>query len=212
MAWPSTSARTKTWGTEILTAGDLDGQFDILHTYNNDQLNGTSGHKHSGGTNDGPLLPLASAVSGTLPVTNGGTGQSTLATFLNLIYPVGSIYCNYNVSTNPASLLGFGTWVALQGYTMVGVDGGANFTSGGTTGGELTHLLTGAESGVPAHTHTQLCAIGGLNSGGNATGVGPDQGNGTGNRTIAANIAASASSAHNNLQPFVSVYMWYRSV
>lgn len=77
MAWPSTSARTKAWGTEILTAGDLNGQFDILHTYNNDQLNGTTGHKHSGGTNDGPLLPLTTAVSGILPVANGGTSYAS---------------------------------------------------------------------------------------------------------------------------------------
>lgn len=63
MAWPSASARTKTWGTEILTSGDLDGQFDILHQYNNDQLNGTTGHQHTGGTSEGPILNLASAVN-----------------------------------------------------------------------------------------------------------------------------------------------------
>ena len=31
----------------------------------------------------------------------------------NELYPIGSIYTNYNNSTNPASLLGFGTWTAL---------------------------------------------------------------------------------------------------
>lgn len=62
MAWPSSSARTKTWGTEILTAGDLDGQLDLLHQYNNDQLNATTGHKHTGGTSDGPLINPATSL------------------------------------------------------------------------------------------------------------------------------------------------------
>lgn len=76
-AWPSASARTKTWGTEILTSGDLDGQFDILHQYNNDQLNGTSGHTHSGGTSSGPQIPLTTSVTGILPAANGGTSNSS---------------------------------------------------------------------------------------------------------------------------------------
>jgi hypothetical protein len=79
MAWPTAAARTKTWGTEVLTASDLQGQFDLGFTYFNDSLNGSTGHGHTGGTNDGPKIPLTTSVTGTLPVANGGTGLASYA-------------------------------------------------------------------------------------------------------------------------------------
>lgn len=99
MAWPSASARTKTWGTEILTAGDLDGQLDLLHQYNNDQLNATTGHGHTGGTSDGKQLSLTTAVTGILPIANGGLNITT--------YTQGDIL--YSSATNVLSKLGTGT-------------------------------------------------------------------------------------------------------
>lgn len=62
-AWPSLSARSKDWGTETLTDSDLEGQFDLLHTYNNDSLNASTGHKHQGTTNDGPKIPINSSLT-----------------------------------------------------------------------------------------------------------------------------------------------------
>lgn len=69
MAWPSTSARSKNWGTEILTDTDLENELDLLHTWLNDALNSSSGHKHDGTTSEGPKiivsnLSLASAAQG----------------------------------------------------------------------------------------------------------------------------------------------------
>lgn len=63
MAWPTISARTKTWGTEILTATDQHAQLDLLHAYFNDSLNGSSGHAHTGGTNDGPKISAATGLT-----------------------------------------------------------------------------------------------------------------------------------------------------
>lgn len=79
MAWPTASARSKNWGTEILTDADQEAQLDLLHTYLNDLLNGTTGHGHTGGTNDGKPIVLTTSVSGTLPVANGGTGLASYA-------------------------------------------------------------------------------------------------------------------------------------
>lgn len=79
MAWPSAGVRTKNWGTEILTDGDLEGQLDLLWGYLNDSLNATTGHGHTGGTSDGPKITLTTGVQGTLPATNGGTGVSSAA-------------------------------------------------------------------------------------------------------------------------------------
>lgn len=80
MAWPSSSSRSKTWGTEILTSTDLHSQLDLLHSYFNDSLNGTTGHDHSGGTSEGPKITLTAAagVTGVLPIANGGTALSAL--------------------------------------------------------------------------------------------------------------------------------------
>lgn len=62
-AWPSVSARTKTWGAEVLTAADFHGQFDLIHTYINAMMNASTGHGHTGSTNDGPKLNIAAALT-----------------------------------------------------------------------------------------------------------------------------------------------------
>ena len=47
------------------------------------------------------------------------------------LYPIGSIYFNYNNRTNPASLLGFGTWTALPvNYFLA--QAGSRYVAGGT--------------------------------------------------------------------------------
>lgn len=58
MAFPSDSARTKNWGTEILTDSDLEGQLDILHNYFVACLNSTTGHSHDGTSNQGPKINI----------------------------------------------------------------------------------------------------------------------------------------------------------
>jgi len=69
-------------------------------------------------------------------------------------YPVGSIYINATDDTNPATLLGFGTWAAFgAGRVIVGYDSGdGDFDTAEETGGSKTHTLTEAE--MPSHTHT----------------------------------------------------------
>lgn len=79
-AWPSDSTRTKNWGSEVLTDADLEAQFDLLHTYINDMMDETSGHKHDGTANEGPQIQLNGGtigVTGELQETDGGTGMSS---------------------------------------------------------------------------------------------------------------------------------------
>lgn len=203
MAWPSSSARTKTWGTEILTSGDLDGQFDILHQYNNDQLNGTSGHTHSGGTSEGPQLPLTSAVTGILPIANGGTGLSTLAAILNLIYPVGSIYVNGSVSTNPATLLGVGTWSAISGF-IAGLDGTTEFDTIGQTGGAKTATIS--TNNLPASPLT----VSGSTSNGSSNNTIQFTTNG-GSITTKNTSNLGSGTAMPILPPYTVMYVWQRT-
>lgn len=202
MAWPTASSRSKNWGTEILTDADLEVQLDLLHTYLNDSLNGTTGHGHTGGTNDGKPIALASAVSGTLPLANGGTGQTTLAGLLNLVYPVGSVYINQAVSTNPGTLLGFGTWVAITDRVIIGV--GATFTPAGATGGATT--VTISQANLPSY-NLSLTRYDANGSG--LTGV---QGTTNGASPQTSSIASGGSgTAVSIMNPYYAAYIWYRS-
>lgn len=78
---------------------------------------------------------------------------------LEAIYPVGSIYTS-TVSTNPADLFGFGTWVAFgAGRVLIGAGTGTDSNStqqtfsAGNTGGEYSHTLSTGE--MPSHSHSQ---------------------------------------------------------
>lgn len=123
--------------------------------------------------------------------------------------PVGTIR-EFNVSTNPATLLGFGTWEAFgTGKVTVAIDAEqTEFDTVEKTGGEKTHLLTSGESGVPAHNHNVLnCAL--TATGDHYFASGTNYGENDA-RTSSNNTAANASSAHNNLQPYIVVYRWVR--
>jgi len=122
---------------------------------------------------------------------------------LNSMYPVGSIYVNASVSTNPATLLGFGTWTAFgAGRVMVGLDSGqTEFDTLGETGGSKTHTLTVDEMPEHSHSYTSSATI--------ATGDYISRGE------VATSTRSTDSSgggeAHNNLQPYIVVYMWKRT-
>ena len=130
------------------------------------------------------------------------------STRLNKTYPIGSIYISYS-NTNPASLFG-GTWENYgTGKTLVGVDTSqTEFNSVGKTGGEKTHTLTINE--MPSHQHLNIAhgwsvhlfgADVDLTASSYAMWYGSD-GAYTG--------VAGGSQPHNNLQPYITVYMWRR--
>ena len=124
-----------------------------------------------------------------------------------VMYPVGSIYMS-TASTNPKTLFG-GTWIAWgAGRVPVGVNASdTDFSTVEKTGGEKAHVLTIAES--PAHTHTTSVYWSG---GGNdkAYPAGTES-----SEPIRYNVDPETSSvgggqAHNNLQPYITCYMWKR--
>ena len=54
--------------------------------------------------------------------TNLGLGDSatkTVIEILQAVYPIGSVYTNASVDTNPATLLGFGTWTAFAAGRVI---------------------------------------------------------------------------------------------
>ena len=126
---------------------------------------------------------------------------------LKKAYPIGSVYINASNATNPASLLGFGTWVAFgAGKVMVGLDAGdTSFDTVGETGGEKTHTLTTTE--IPSHNHG-LGSYGDPSTGGTyyykTTRVSNQFGAGYTENT-------GGGGSHNNLQPYIVVYFWKRT-
>lgn len=103
-----------------------------------------------------PLAPTASAGTDNTQIATTAFVQTALASF----YPVGSIYINASVSTNPGTLLGFGTWTAFgAGRVMVGLDGSNSaFDTAEETGGSanaivVSHTHTGTTGSGSAHSH-----------------------------------------------------------
>lgn len=152
-----------------------------------------------------------SYIAGDLEVDGALTGAGGVP-IADKFYPVGSIYMNANVATNPATLLGFGTWVPYaEGRVPVGKATSGTFGTAGASGGAENVTLTEAQ--MPAHMHDQI--VGARNdssSGGNPQA--PNQvGNGDTLGTDVTNIQnAGSGAAHTNLQPYLVCYMWLRTV
>lgn len=162
----------------------------------------TKGIKLTSGTDFGSSLP-SSLQSNQLFFQTLGSNY-----ILDNVYPVGSIYMSVN-STNPKNLFG-GTWEQIQGRFLFGMN--SNYPAG-STGGEVTHKLTYNE--MPEHAHEMYSG----NGGGDSTWT-PNAGtylvdSVTSEKTtwwaqIGMNTAGG-SAAHNNMPPYLSVYIWKRT-
>ena len=113
------------------------------------------------------------------------------------IYPVGAIYMSAS-STSPASLFG-GTWEQIQNRFLLAA---GNTYAAGKTGGEATHTLTVKE--MPKHTH------GSIYTGSSGTKNLPWL-SGTGSNLAYVEGYAGGGKAHNNMPPYLVVYVWKRT-
>lgn len=128
---------------------------------------------------------------------------------LEAVYPVGSIYISVN-STSPATLFG-GTWEAIQGKFLLGADG--NTYKAGNTGGEATHTLTVDE--IPKHTHNMYSGNSGAPDtwepdGGSYLVDSVTQDKHTWWASLGMNYAGGGTE-HNNMPPYLAVYIWKRT-
>ncbi len=132
------------------------------------------------------------------------------------MYPVGSIYTSIN-STNPGTIFG-GTWIEFgSGRTLVGVDvAQSEFDTVEETGGEKTHTLTVSE--IPSHSHTGIHwntptgkEWSDVDTGSSKDGYGLTIGASKISTMSWVTGNAGGGAAHNNLQPYITVYMWKRT-
>ena len=121
---------------------------------------------------------------------------------LDVIYPVGSIYMSVK-STSPASLFG-GTWSQLKDRFLLGA--GSSY-SNGATGGAKTVTLT--EKNIPAHMHGLFCTTTSVGSSGGIKDITVLSASGSSSTDYITSI--DNSTAHNNMPPYLVVYMWKRT-
>nr|DAX87608.1 MAG TPA: Baseplate structural protein [Caudoviricetes sp.] len=188
--------------------------------------------KASPGLTGTPTAPTANVDTNNTQIATCGFVRNAIAKFapmldtMKKIYPVGSIYMS-TVSTNPATLFGFGTWEAMPAGRVLLAQGKSSWGTtynAGSTGGEATHQLTVGE--LPQHTHTASTNTTGSHAHTyrtfyGTTGYGPDGSSdrektintgSSGNHTHTVTINNTGSNqAHNNLQPYIAVYIWKRT-
>ena len=138
-------------------------------------------------------------INGTLKVNN--------TNIFDLIYPVGSFYISAK-STNPGTLFG-GTWEQIQGRFLLGR---SSSYPAGSQGGEETHQLIVSE--MPSHQHRFGVGITGNVSdylGGSEAAYGIEPGDTTKTGSNYYTNSIGGGQAHNNMPPYLSVYIWKRT-
>jgi hypothetical protein len=127
----------------------------------------------------------------------------TTSDLLSKVYPVGSIYMSVN-STSPASFLG-GTWSQLKDRFLLGA--GSSY-SNGATGGSATHTLTVDQ--MPSHSHDLIDWVFWSASNGGWTSFRTGT-NSSVSRDGLETESVGGGKAHNNMPPYLVVYMWKRT-
>jgi hypothetical protein len=186
---------------------------------------------NSPGLTGTPTAPTASAGTNTTQLATTAFVTAALST-LSAAYPVGSIYINASVSTNPATLLGFGTWEAFgAGRVLVGFNASdALFDTLEETGGSKdavvvshTHTATLTD---PGHFHTTGITDNEVLGSSVATGASvsaraPNLNAATTQNSFitssqttgisVTNTTAGVSGTNANIQPYITVRMWKRT-
>lgn len=192
------------YGQKVDKAGVIDNKYEIA------TLRAVAGN---GRINGGVGLVLE-ATNSDFPLNIIGNFSVNNQLLYDIIYPIGCLYTSY-VNQNPHDLYGIGTWTRINGRVIVGVsESESEFSSAGKTGGEKTHVLSANE--MPKHGHTDSVDI--KNANAEAKGYGLTSTAAFKDRVIINNSgratntgSAGGGASHNNLQPYMALYMWRRT-
>ena len=205
---------------KIVSGTEINDELNAIQTAVN-----TKANINSPTLTGAPTSPTASAgasstqIATTAFVTTALTNYNTVVdTLLQALYPVGTIYTNATDGTNPATLVGFGTWSAFgTGRVLVAIDSGNTLMDAAEeTGGS-------ADAVVIAHNHT-LTDPGHIHSvSGTRNYNSTDDRNGSESTRLGAQVdtdsattgitlaSAGVAGTDLNYQPFITVYYWKRT-
>lgn len=137
-----------------------------------------------------------------------GVNKRYADSVITKIYPVGAIYIS-TASTSPASVFG-GTWERIQDRFLLAA--GSSYTAG-ATGGSATHTLTVAQ--IPSHDHGPAgdawayTMMDQVSTTYQATDSGVDPYSWV--KGYSKTGATGGGAAHNNMPPYLAVYIWKRT-
>ncbi len=154
----------------------------------------------------GANLPMSSSNSTTIKsAIEGITPGATITEVINTVYPVGAVYIS-TANTSPATLFPGTTWQPIADRFLLAA--GSTYTAG-DTGGEATHTLSINE--MPSHNHAMRRDGSTYDSIVVWTGTGGQKSVGSGSNVIGAEMVnAGGGQPHNNMPPYLVVYMWQR--
>ena len=198
VSWSGKDALADSDANKVISGDDFNTEFTTVQTSVNSKAD-----KASPTLTGTPVAPTASVATDSTQIATTAFVKNVLETY---IYPVGSIYMNMAVATNPGTLLGFGTWVAYAtGQVLVGYEASGTFDALDESLGAETHTLSTAE--LPAHTHTydKTTGVGG------ASGVNIAGSEASYAYSTTASGSTGGATAHSNLQPSKTLYIWKRT-
>ena len=224
VSWSGKDALADSDAGKVISGADFNTEFTAVQTAVNTKadLAGSASQAFAAVTASAGTNTTQVATTAFVKTANDAQTQVTAAIINALVYPVGSIYFNMAVATNPATLLGMGTWVAYgEGRVLVGkADSGTFDTLNEELGSETdSHALSIAE--LPAHGHPYAVtststpvsgSSGGFMTSSYQGSSGPNDG-AVGSSAGQQIGGAGSGSAHSHdiLQPSVTVYMWKRT-
>ena len=224
--WDGKDALSDSSAAKVISGDDFQTEFETVQTAVNSKanLNGDAAEQFScttqGSSENSTKVASTAYVTTAVAALDGAAINA-------LVYPVGSLYFNMAVSTNPYTLLGVGTWVAYaEGQVLVGFESSGTFdaldeslgaeTASAATSGSTT-LST---SQIPSHSHK-------VAGGEHATGSYDNGDNWTTNNLTSVSTARAyqvdtssvgggtghthTTPAVSTLQPSKTLYIWKRT-
>ena len=218
---------------KIVKGTEIDDEFSAIQTAVNSKAN-----TNSPALTGAPTAPTASSATDNTQLATTAYVTAAITTAVaatkDALLPVGSIYTQAGVATNPATLLGFGTWEEYgAGKAIIGVDASNTlFDTLGETGGVADITISGTTDShtltldqIPSHNHAGdahstsgigdfviqgaqglLSRLRGYVTPSTSTSFVPANG---GDQGHTHGITYDGTNA--NYQPYITVYMWKRT-
>ena len=206
VAWSGKDSLNDSDPDKVVSGDDFNTEFLAVQTAINSKANLAGSASQAFSATTASAAVNTTQVATTQYVTTAIAASA--ATVANAVYPVGSIFTTVTAYANSAAVvnaIGGGTWVAFgAGRVLVGLDANqTEFDTVSEEGGAKTQALSIAN--LPAHTHSFT-----YNNRGDAFGGSYAMSVNSGGLTRTTSSVGSGT-AHNNLQPYIVVYMWKRT-